>query len=372
MNKLFALIAVVFLLTSCQTKKKNHSGYTISMSLEGFRDSTQFKLLDLDKEMFIDSTFIENGKLTFNGMVDEPFNARVQTIDGKILILWIENKPINVTGNYKDFMFSKIEGSPLNSVMVKYRDKQKLLDIERDSLMRRLIQLMSSQTEEAKKEFKRIDTQVKQIDKNTYNIRVEGIVSEEPSLYTIKELFFLRNDFSKDSLKLLFDKFPEPLQKTKYGEVVKTYIENKTIEIGDHYIDIEGVNQEGQIVKLSQFKNKYVLLDFWASWCVPCRNENPNLVKVYNKFKDKNFEIVSFSKDSNIEAWKQAIKKDSLTWTNVVDKNGSYSKMFALYGVRGIPASFLINPQGNIIAKNLRGTSLEVKLDEEINKKTRN
>ena len=136
--------------------------------------------------------------------------------------------------------------------------------------------------------------------------------------------------------------------------------------IGDKYIDISGINNEGEKVNLSKLNGKYVLLDFWASWCGPCRQENPNLVRLYKKYNKKGFEIFSFSTDDNIKSWKKASEMDSISWTSVIDKNGSYSKMSALYNVRAIPASFLINPEGIVIAKNLRGKELENKLTIEL------
>jgi len=351
---------------SCNEKKKSESEFSVQLNLTGFKDSTEFKLLDLDKGEFIDSTKIYDNRLNFKGNAQEPFNARIHTIDNKYLILWIENGEIEVQGDFKDFGNSAIKGTPLNTVYVKYREKQKILYERRDSLTQLMIKSMSSKSENAEKEFKRLNLQVKEIDNNIFKIRTKSIASEEPSLYTIKELYFLRNDFKKDSLNLLFKKFPKKYQTSKYGQVIDTYIQNESLEIGDKYIDISGINNEGEKVNLSKLNGKYVLLDFWASWCGPCRQENPNLVRLYKKYNKKGFEIFSFSTDDNIKSWKKASEMDSISWTSVIDKNGSYSKMSALYNVRAIPASFLINPEGIVIAKNLRGKELENKLTIEL------
>jgi peroxiredoxin len=114
----------------------------------------------------------------------------------------------------------------------------------------------------------------------------------------------------------------------------------------------------GKPVSLSSFKGKYVLLDFWASWCKPCRLENPNVVKAYQEFKEKNFTVFGVSLDENKEAWQQAIQKDGLTWTHASDLQSWNNAAAALYGVQSIPANFLIDPQGNIIAQDLRGEEL--------------
>ena len=120
----------------------------------------------------------------------------------------------------------------------------------------------------------------------------------------------------------------------------------------------------GKPVSLAAFKGKYVLLDFWASWCRPCRVENPNVVKAYNEFKDKNFTVFGVSLDENKDAWLQAIQKDGLTWTHASDLQSWNNAAAALYEVQSIPANFLIDPQGNIIAQDLRGDELTAKLRE--------
>lgn len=152
---------------------------------------------------------------------------------------------------------------------------------------------------------------------------------------------------------------------------VTSFAQEIGIEIGNKAKDIVLTNPEGKEIKLSSIKNKIVLIDFWASWCGPCRMENPNLVNTYSKYKEakyknaKGFEIYSISLDKNVDAWKAAINKDKLTWENhVSDLKGWGSSAGADYGVNFIPQNFLINEKGIIVAKNLRGDALDKELDK--------
>lgn len=123
----------------------------------------------------------------------------------------------------------------------------------------------------------------------------------------------------------------------------------------------------GQMIRLSSFRGKYVLVDFWASWCAPCRKENPNVVAAYKKFHDKGFEIVRISLDTDKESWLKAIRMDGLTWGHVSDLKGWESGLVKEYGVTVVPTSFLVDRNGKVIANNLRGEALQKKMEALLN-----
>ena len=140
----------------------------------------------------------------------------------------------------------------------------------------------------------------------------------------------------------------------------------ENVQIGKVAPEFSLPDTAGGSVSLSDFRGKYVLLDFWASWCPPCRRENPNVVKAFNEYKDKNFTIVGISLDKDKSKWMKAIADDNLAWTHLSDLKYWDSEIPALYGVRGIPANVLLDPDGVIVAKNITGEDLHKKLKEVI------
>ena len=190
-------------------------------------------------------------------------------------------------------------------------------------------------------------------------------VSKHPnsyiSLLALSELVNSNAGIDMSKLESLYNGLSATLKKTEFGEAIGNQIFAKTrTVIGSVAPDFSQNNPDGKPIKLSDFRGKYVLIDFWASWCTPCRQENPNVVKAYAQFKNKNFEILGVSLDNpNAKtAWLNAIEKDKLTWPQVSDLQGWKNQAARLYGVESIPQNFLIDPKGVIVAKNLRGEEL--------------
>lgn len=348
MNMQVAKISVVFmviLMSGCY-KTFGQQKFTVVANLTGFEDSTKFYLVNLDSAQDVDSAYLLHKALTFKGHLafPAPFRLLPETKDN-YFNFWIEDRAIGLTGNKNNFSNLIVKGSPLNRIYFSVLSKHLALDNLRDSLVRLANKDMSEKEENKAMKIWRsisiINTKVKKI-------RINSIATFPPSLITMSELYFLRNDLTTDSLKLLFNRFPPKLRNTKYGKVIKEYISTSNLKIGSHFKDIVGRNLNNKEVKLSDYKNKVILLDFWASWCGPCRLENKELGILFKKYERNGFEVVSFSIDTDPEAWKLASEQDSITWVNISDLRGFFSKQAASYKIRAIPKAILINRNGTI------------------------
>ncbi|WP_437919304.1 peroxiredoxin family protein [Sphingobacterium sp. LRF_L2] len=166
-------------------------------------------------------------------------------------------------------------------------------------------------------------------------------------------------------LRELYKGLDKSVRKSRDGKVFDNYLKRlEASSVGKKAPAITQFTPEGEPYSLSDLRGKYVLIDFWAAWCPDCRRENPNLVKTYAEFKDKNFEILGVSFDRKLEDWVKAIKNDNLTWKHISDLQSWQNAAGTLYGVRAIPQNILVDPQGIIIARNLHGEDLNVKLRE--------
>ncbi len=162
----------------------------------------------------------------------------------------------------------------------------------------------------------------------------------------------------------LYNQLSPEVQASTYGQyIIQQITEAKKNGVGILLPDFTQADTAGNPVSLSSFRGKYVLIDFWASWCHPCRMENPNVVTAYNEFKNKNFTILSVSLDQAKDAWVNAIKMDNLTWTHVSDLHGWANAVAQQFQITQIPQNILIGPDGKVLAKNLRGPALERKLN---------
>ena len=312
-------------------------GYTVSGEVENAENETVTFMLyrpGLPREAQQETTTkVNGGKFSFTGNL--PYT--------ELGLLWVGNKgPVNffvdnsnikILFDFKDFAKTTVTGSLENDLYKKFiSDLEKLnSDSERTAYM------------------------INHIHRNP------GKIS---TAYIAAQIFSIMNDSQLNELVKSF----EP--KTGESIWVKTIKEQLALSqktaIGQQFLDITLKTPEDEPVSISDYagKGKYVLLDFWASWCVPCRRDNPNVVALYNRYKAKGFEIVGISLDNSKEAWIKGINDDKITWPQMSDIAGWNSAAAKLYGVREIPYTFLLDKDGKIIAKKLSSDALKAKLAE--------
>ncbi|MBT2560200.1 AhpC/TSA family protein [Pedobacter sp. ISL-68] len=193
----------------------------------------------------------------------------------------------------------------------------------------------------------------------------EDYIQSHPDKYlSVDMLVSILPNLDPSKARELYDGLTPFLKGSSSGKLMAGYLKAASHgELGNYIAEFVLNDVDGKSVKFSEFKGKYVLIDFWASWCAPCRAENPNVLKLYKEFKDKNFTVLGISLDTKTEDWKKAIKEDGLPWTQLLDKRGKDS-LSGYYGITGIPSNFLVDPEGKIVGRNLRGDTLGAKLKE--------
>lgn len=324
-----------------------------------------------------DSAVLKNGVFQFKGTVDDPFSATL-VMDYKgaglpnlnpqerqdVLGIYVEKGVINIQST--DSLYkAEVSGSPLNKDNEKLRDMLKSVGTEMAALNAEWAAASAAQksSEEFKQKLMEKYEAIQTAQHNVLKNFIKGNPGSYVSLDALNALAGSEPDFTE--IEPLFSLLDKKLQETVSGKALSEAITlSKKTALGSVAADFTQNDTAGKPVKLSNFRGKYVLLDFWASWCGPCRQENPNVVRVYNKYKDKNFTVLGVSLDRGREAWLKAIKDDGLTWTHVSDLKYWNNEAAQQYGVQSIPQNFLLDPEGRIIAKNLRGEELDQKLKE--------
>jgi len=195
---------------------------------------------------------------------------------------------------------------------------------------------------------------------------IADFMSKHPDAYiSLDMLEMFAGAMQPKTFEPMLNSLSPRMQNTKKAQAWKKKLnEAKRFDVGQLAVDFTLNDKDGHAISLSSYKGRYVLLDFWASWCGPCRAENPNVLAAYNKYKDKNFQVLSVSIDDNKNAWLKAVAEDKLPWTQVSDLKGANSDVAKLYNIDEIPQNLLIDPTGKIVGRNLRGNDLNKMLAE--------
>lgn len=330
---------------------------------------------DLNAVNFVDSTLIENGTFSYKGNIKEPAKlylySNVKQRKGTQGVyeteFFIEPTVMQVQLINGKFNEVKLTGSKTQDEWVSYNEIVQACEAKWEPV------LLTIKKAEQEKNWPLYDSltnkyMIPYTDEKEW-LTVDFIRTNPNSFVSLDLLSFNRHKLPFDSLLVFYQAFTPIIKQSNWGvELERFIVKEESLQIGKFAPDILFTDKDGVNGRLSDFKGKYVLLDFWASWCVPCREENPYLVDVYKKYQAKGFEIVSFSLDREKEkqVWLDAIVKDNMTWPQVCDFkywNSEITKAFNLFG-RGIPVNFLIDANGRIIGRDIRAWKLDAYLKE--------
>lgn len=368
MRKLLAIAGLALITISCQ----DDQGYSIKGTAEGIEDGKMVYISEIQnpnsRPERIDSTQIKDGKFELDLAEVENSNLsflEIEGLDGNVIYI-SENQPISFE-IYKDSLrTSQIKGGKENQTLVSYLDhlketnkkvgegRQEMQQAfqQRDSTQLRILQEAEAELMDNDKVFKK------------------KMVKENPdSFVSVMILLDMMNMkvFPVNEIKELYEELDESVKQSSIAKSLEQKLESESaVAIGSKAPNFTAPNPEGEELSLEDIRGKVTLIDFWAAWCKPCRVENPNIVKIYEKYHDKGLEIIGVSLDrpNQRDKWLQAIEDDKLPWHQVSNLEFWNEPVAQQYGIRAIPAAFILDEDGIIVARDLRGQNLENKIAE--------
>jgi peroxiredoxin len=351
-----------FILLSCQI---NPEEYRIQGKILGLEEGMALLKRRVDSEFItIDSSEINMGIFTFRGSLESPEMCYVYIADTlPYLRFFNENARIRISSHIDSLRNPEITGSSSQDLLSAFN--LRMLPFEA-----RLRKSYASYRKASQEQDKTLMNEFEsEFDRISEEQKTESLLFIRENYQSVVSAYLiwgtLAYDLDVSELEALSQQFPPEIQQSIYVKQIEAYIKTlNKVAVGQTYTDIVLPDPQGNLQRLSQLNGKLIMINFWASWCGPCRRENPDVVALYHEFKDRDFEIFGVSLDESRGKWEKAIEEDNLTWHHVSDLKGWNSEAGRLYGVRSIPHTVLIDKHGNIVAINLRGDELRKKVAE--------
>ncbi len=356
MRKLLLILLCMPVMLFSQQKE-----FVINGFLKGVPDNTEIVLKnDEISPQPLATAISKGGKFILKGTISDP-NLYAISFSGnqQKLFLFLDNSIIQLTGNKDSLMNARVSGSPAHNDFIEFNREFNPVYTRLSAITQQLNAEKIEFNEKVKLEYGQL---VKDVDEKT-----RAFVVAKPRSYVSPFVILVSTQVNDDVFKIeeKYKLLAEPAKGGYFGKMLQQVIKEKKIgAVGTDAIDFVQNDTEGKPVTLSSFRGKFVLVDFWASWCKPCRMENPNVVEAYEKFRRRNFTVLGVSLDRAREPWIKAIQDDKLAWTQVSDLKFWNNEVAAKYRIQSIPQNFLIDPNGKIVAKNLRGGDLHQKLEQ--------
>jgi thiol-disulfide isomerase/thioredoxin len=363
-----SFILLIFLLGFSCSKKQE--GYTINGQIKGI-SSASIGLLEYigDDLKMIDSTKSVNGEFKFSGKLRYPTRYFIKIDQNpKLISFFIENSDINIQADISDLSKSVVTGSFTEEKYKEFKKEIKVNFTDKiDSLSPKFNLADQTGDEEM---YQQLRNAHKAITAKEKEYIIDFAKKNNKSIISPFVMFFyIPGEYSLEDLQSVYKNLDPSLAETPAYKYLKSKVESlEKIQIGKESTDFIMNDTTGTPISLFSLRTKYVLIDFWSSKCNPCRKENPKLIKVYNEFKNKGFEILGVSFDNKREEWIEAIKTDKINWLQVSQLTGWDNKARDIYQIEYIPQNILLSPEGIILEKNLSSDDLKQRLSKLLNK----